>query len=106
MLPDELTVYVNFARLMVERDRRMELVRMGKIDEFANGVTDTLADLEQRFGGLGAKAQALKEKGETVAGRWEQHFEAQAKSLAAAEDAINRISNIPLEHKKPDQFTT
>ena len=103
---DSIATYINFARLLVERDRRIEQIRMGKIDEFANGVTDTLADLETRFGGLGARAQKLKEKGETVADRWEQHFEAQAKSLAAAEDAINRLSNVPPPPKKADQFTT
>lgn len=81
---------------MVERDRRIELVRMGKIDEFAGSVNEVLTDLDQAFGNLSAKAKLLKEKGADVAGRWEQHFAEQSKAIAVAEAAINKVSNVPL----------
>lgn len=81
---------------MVERDHRIELVRMGKIDEFADGISETLSDLDGKFGNLSARAAVLKEKGADVAARWDQHFDGQSKAIAAAEAAINRISNVPL----------
>jgi hypothetical protein len=72
---------------------------MGKIDEFAGSVNETLAGIEDDFGGLSIKAQALKDKGAEVAQRWKQHFAAQANALAAAEAAINKVSNAPLPVK-------
>ena len=86
---------------------------MGKIDEFAGSVNETLAGLEDDFGGLSIKAQALKDKGAEVTQRWKQHFADQANALAAAEAAINKVSNAPLppkpslvvaEDKKPEPF--
>jgi hypothetical protein len=85
-----LELYIKFATI------RLRLIRMGKIDEFAGSVNETLAGLEDDFGGLSIKAQALKEKGAEVAQRWKQHFADQANALAAAEAAINKVSNAPL----------
>jgi len=69
---------------------------MGTIDQFAEDVPDVLAALEQQFGDLRTQALVLKVEGAVVADKWKQHFDAQAASIRAAADAINRVSNVPL----------
>lgn len=69
---------------------------MSKLNSFADEVNEDLGDLEQMFGNLYERKQLLKERGREVAGRWDEYFTEQTKALAAAENAINRISNVPL----------
>ena len=69
---------------------------MGKLTSFADEVNEDLGDLEQLFSGLYDKKQLLKQRGAEVAGRWSEYFADQTKALAAAENAINRLSNVPL----------
>src|SRR5579872_3741933 len=78
-----------------------ERERMGTIDQFADDVPDVLASLEQQFGDLRGRALALKEQGADVAAKWNQHFDAQAASIRAAEAAIARVSNVPLPSSQP-----
>ena len=69
---------------------------MGKLTSFADEVNEDLGDLEQLFSGLYDKKQLLKQRGAEVAGRWSEYFADQSRALAAAENAINRLSNVPL----------
>ena len=69
---------------------------MGKLTNFADEVNEDLGDLEQLFSGLYDKKQLLKQRGAEVAGRWSEYFADQTRALAAAENAINRLSNVPL----------
>lgn len=97
---DCLRIYIDFARLMVVRDRRiLAMIRdakMGKLDEFADNVPDTLKQLEDKFGGLQERANELLKRGDEVASKWGAHMDGRDKALTAAENAINRISNLPL----------
>jgi hypothetical protein len=81
---------------------------MGKIDEFAANCD--LTDLENAFGALSDRARAVKERGAEVKQRWADYFDEKDKSIAAAENAINKLSNLPAstEQKKalPQSPTT
>lgn len=104
---DRLATYINFARLMVERDRRMfaglqgKRSSMGRLDEFAEDVPDIVLNLEDTFGSLHERAKNLREKGEEVADKWQRHLDGRANAIAKAEAAINRIANVPLPDSKP-----
>jgi hypothetical protein len=75
---------------------------MGQLDQFAEDVNETVADLNKVFEGLNARKQKLKERGTEIAGKWAAHFDAQDASLTAAEAALNRISNVPISQEKKD----
>lgn len=74
---------------------------MSAIDEFASDVNGVLADLNAQFGVLNDRKQGLKSKGGDIAQRWAQHFDEQARAMQTAEDALNRISNVPLSSTSP-----
>ena len=78
---------------------------MGKLTNFADEVNEDLGDLEQLFSGLYDKKQLLKQRGAEVAGRWSEYFADQTKALAAAENAINRLSNVPLSSSSGNSAT-
>lgn len=69
---------------------------MGAIDDFGSDVNNIIADLNDQFKALNDAKRKLQERGNTIATKWSDYFQAQAKSIAAAEDALNRISNVPL----------
>lgn len=69
---------------------------MSKIEEFADDIPNILKGLDEDFGDLGERARALKERGKDVAHAWRMHFDGKAAELARAEEAIKRVSNIPL----------
>lgn len=75
---------------------------MGHLDSFAEDVNETVAMLNKSFEVLNARKQKLQERGIDIARRWSQHFDAQEASLAAAEAALNRISNVPASQEKKD----
>lgn len=75
---------------------------MGHLDSFAEDVNETVATLNRSFEVLNARKQKLQERGVQIARRWSQHFDAQEASLAAAEAALNRISNVPASQEKQD----
>lgn len=74
---------------------------MGQLDQFAEDVNETVADLEKQFELLNARKQKVKDRGAEISLRWSQHFDAQEVALTAAEAALNRISNVPLSQEKP-----
>ena len=84
-------------------DMKEEKKPMGHLDSFAEDVNDTVADLNNQFEALNARKQALRERGSEIAGRWANHFATQEASLAAAEAALNRISNVPASQEKKDE---
>lgn len=69
---------------------------MSKIEQFADDVPNILRNLEDEFGDLGERARALKERGRDVADAWHAHFDARDLELKRVEEAIKRVSNIPL----------
>lgn len=73
---------------------------MGQLDQFADDVNETLADLDKQFEALNARKNALKTDGAAIAGKWANHFTAQEASIRAAEAALNRISNVPVSGEK------
>jgi seryl-tRNA synthetase len=75
---------------------------MGHLDSFAEDINDTVAMINKSFEVLNTRKQNLQERGVEIARRWSQHFDAQEASLAAAEAALNRISNVPLSEVKKD----
>ena len=75
---------------------------MGHLDQFAEDVNETVAMLNKSFEILNRRKQALQERGTDIARRWSQHFDSQEASLAAAEAALNRISNVPASQEKKD----
>ena len=74
---------------------------MGTIDQFADDIPDLIAGMEKDFGDLRARALLLKGRSDDIKQRWNTHFDQQGSSLAAAEAAINRVSNIPLPSSQP-----
>lgn len=69
---------------------------MGAIDEFGSDVNGIIADLNAQFKVLNDAKANLKQRGGEIAQKWAEYFTEQTKAVAAAEAALNRISNIPL----------
>lgn len=69
---------------------------MGKIEQFADDAPDALSEIETTFGELGGRMRALRERANDVAHRYQQHFENQEKQIARAEEALGRLSNMPI----------
>ncbi len=69
---------------------------MSAIDQFAEDVNGVVADLESQFKVLGDRKRKLQDRGNDIALRWAKHFEAQDRALTQAEQALNRISNVPV----------
>jgi hypothetical protein len=69
---------------------------MSQLDEFADNVNDIVAGHNARFQKLNDAKRALQVRGNDIADRWEEYFINEAKQLAMAEAALNRISNVPL----------
>jgi hypothetical protein len=69
---------------------------MSALDEFADNINDIVANHDARFRKLNERKQALQIRGDDIAAGWESYFADQEKQLAAAEAALNRISNIHL----------
>lgn len=74
---------------------------MSAIDEFANDLNVTLADLDAQFKELNIRKQKVKERGAEVALRWKQFFAEKDRAISAAEDALNRVSNVPVSQQPP-----
>lgn len=66
---------------------------MSRLDEFASSIPQTVADLENSFSSLQDQVTALNLKGKAVHDRWKAFLDAQQQSVAAAEAAINKLSN-------------
>jgi hypothetical protein len=78
---------------------------MGAIDEFGSDVNSILADLNAQFGALNDAKAKLKQRGGDIAQRWAEYFQDQAKAIAAAEAALNKVSNVPLAASSPPSVT-
>ena len=74
---------------------------MGAIDEFASDLNSMLADIDNTFKTLSDRKNQLQRKGNDVAQRWAEHFDAMNKSMTDAEAALNRISNVPISSSPP-----
>lgn len=74
---------------------------MSHIDEFASDVNAIIADLNAQFGALNDMKVALKTQGNDIAAQWSQYFTDQKQAMQAAQDALNRISNVPLSTVSP-----
>lgn len=69
---------------------------MSSIDEFAGDVNGVVADIEAQFKSLSDMKTALSKQANEVAARWSDYFAAQKHAMQKAQDALNRISNVPL----------
>jgi hypothetical protein len=76
---------------------------MSKLANFADRAPGIIAALEARADTTDARHTALQVRGTSVFDRWDAHADAQAKAIATAEDAINRLSNgaPPLDDSSP-----
>jgi hypothetical protein len=91
---DALALYINFARLMVARDReRLGWNNVSKLENIALRAPKIVADLEARAEQLDSRLTALESKGNGAFDKWDGHLASQEKAVAVAEDAINRLSN-------------
>lgn len=90
---EALTTYINFARLMVERDRRIYRFQMSKLQNFAARAPKILADLEKRADALDPQLTKLETTGHETFDRWKNHIDETGKAIAQAQDAINALSN-------------
>ena len=91
------------ARLAAALGVDMEERPVGHLESFAEDVNDTVADLNRQFETLNVRKQQLKERGTEIATRWSQHFDSQDAAMAAAEAALNRISNVPISSVKKEE---
>lgn len=69
---------------------------MSQLDEFADNIDDIVASHNKRFQALNEAKRKLQAQGDEIATGWENYFMSEAKKLAAAQAALNRISNAPL----------
>lgn len=69
---------------------------MGALDEFASDVNVIVADLNAQFSVLNDRKLALRTQGNAVAAKWAVYLDGQKAAMTKAEDALNRISNVPL----------
>ena len=100
---EAVSIYINFARLLVQRDRRIyRETMMSKLENVASRAPQILADLEARAEQLDKRLSGLDEKGRSTFARWDSHLDKQDQAVAAAEDAINRLSNSPLPDSPPE----
>jgi hypothetical protein len=99
-----LSLYINFARLLVERDRRIyREITMTKLQNLADRAPKIMADLEARAGTLDERLSKIEAKGHGAFDKWDGHLDAQEKAIAVAENAINQLSNSPpLEDSPPE----
>jgi chromosome condensin MukBEF ATPase and DNA-binding subunit MukB len=74
---------------------------VGALDEFAGDVNGIIADINAQFSVLQEKKLALRDKGNALAAKWNEYLTAQAKAMQTADDALNRISNLPLSETSP-----
>jgi hypothetical protein len=89
-----LALYINFARLMVARDReRLGWNNVSKLESIALRAPKIVADLEARAEKLDSRLTVLETKGNGAFDKWDGHLSSQEKAVAIAEDAINRLSN-------------
>lgn len=79
---------------------------MGALDEFADDLTATIADLNAQFAALNERKAKIKLRGNDIAQAWSEHFTDQEAAIRKAEDALNRISNVPLSSAKTQQTST
>ena len=91
---DALKTYINFARLMVQRDRRIyRETMMSKLQHVASRAPDVIAALEARAEKLDARLTRLDQKGHATFDKWDIHLDQADKAMAEAENAINQLSN-------------
>lgn len=69
---------------------------MGAIEEFGSDLQGLTADIENQFKTLNEMKLKLREQSNTVAGNWSDYFAKQKADLTKAQDALNRISNLPV----------
>jgi hypothetical protein len=101
---EALRTYIDFATLMVARDRKiLGWTTMSKLETIALRAPKIVADLEARAEQLDSRLTALESKGNGAFDKWDGHLASQEKAVAIAEDAINRLSNgaPPLEDSSP-----
>lgn len=78
---------------------------MSAIDEFASDVNGILADIEMQFRSLQDMKADVKSRGNELAANWAHYFAAQKAAMQKAQDALNRISNVPLSETSPPVVT-
>jgi len=103
MRTDHLKTYIEFATLMVARDRHiLGWNNVSKLENIALRAPKIVADLEARADKLDSRLTALESKGNGTFDKWEGHVDSQEKAVSIAEDAINRLSNSgPPDTKEP-----
>jgi hypothetical protein len=74
---------------------------MSALDEFATDVNGIVADLNAQFSVLNDRKLKIKQRGGEIAQKWAEHFDVQETAMKRAEDALNRISNVPLTSVPP-----
>lgn len=103
-LAQALKTYIEFATMMVARDRHiLGWTGMSKLENIALRAPKIVADLEARAEKLDSRLTALETKGHGAFDKWDGHLSSQEKAVATAEDAINRLSNNgpPLDDSSP-----
>jgi len=99
-----ITTYIQFATLMVRRDRQIyRSTMMSKLENIASRAPQIIAGLEARADELDQRLTKLDKTGQHTFNKWNDHLGNQEKAIAAAEDAINRLSNSPLPDSAPEQ---
>lgn len=70
---------------------------MSKLENIASKAPQILAGLEARADKLDQRLTRLDERGHGTFDKWESHLDKQDQAVTAAENAINQLSNSPLE---------
>lgn len=95
---DWLTEYINFARVMVERDRRIQReLRMGKLSDLADRIKDTKARLEAEADNLASKLDDIDALAPKAFERGHAFIEAQQAEVDEIDAVLRQLSNLPLE---------
>lgn len=76
---------------------------MSKLQSVAARAPKIVADLEARAEKLDSRLTAIESKGQTTFDKWDGHLNQAEEAVAAAENAINQLSNggPPLDDSSP-----
>lgn len=98
---DALTIYIDFARLIVERDRRfyqlMMRGKMSKLQAIADRIKDTKRKLDDEADKLAVKLDGIDKNAPAAFDRGHRFLDAQQADVAAIEDTLRQLSNLPLD---------
>lgn len=94
---EALELYINFARLLVERDRRIQReIKMATLASIADRLTQTNKTLDDEADGLATKLNELDKIAPDAIANAHAFIDAKKAEVLAIEATLKQLSNLPL----------